>query len=188
VLRPRGLGPALLAGLLWAAPSGAARFDGVEFAERFEAGATPLELHSVGLLRYRLLFKGYVAALYLEEGTSPARALEDVAKRLEIEYFWPIAGADFGRAAEDILRRQLGSVGLAPLRDRLGRLHAVYRDVRPGDRYALTYTPGGGTTLSLNGRRLATVSGADFAAAYFGLWLAEDPVDEALREQLLGGR
>ena len=160
----------------------------MEFAERSTVGASPLELRGVGLLRYRLLFKAYVAALYLEEETPAARALEDVPKRLEIEYFWPIAGADFGRAAEEMLRRQLGDAGLEPLRERLEGLHAAYRDVRPGDRYALSYAPGAGTTLSLNGEPLATVPGADFAAAYFGLWLADEPLDEALREELLQDR
>jgi hypothetical protein len=73
------------------------------------------------------------------------------------------------------------------LRDRLAHLHAHYEDVEPGDRYALTYLPGVGTELSKNGRRLAVVSGSDFAAAYFSMWLGDDPIDAGLRDALRNG-
>jgi hypothetical protein len=46
--------------------------------------------------------------------------------------------------------------------------------------------PGAGTELALNGNRLGVVEGADFAAAYFRIWLGDSPVDTRLRDQLLG--
>ena len=61
------------------------------------------------------------------------------------------------------------------------------RDVQKGDRYALTYVPGAGTTLALNGRPLGTIEGADFAAALFTIWLGtKDPMDASFRLALLG--
>jgi hypothetical protein len=62
----------------------------------------------------------------------------------------------------------------------------LYRDVKPGDRYALTYVPGVGTELALNGTRLGTVAGADFAAAVFAIWLGPKAIDDSLKTQLLG--
>jgi hypothetical protein len=136
-------------------------------------------------LRYKVLFKGYVAGLYLGAGVAAEEALADVAKRLELSYFWSINGADFGKAADEILARNVDSDTLARLRPRLERINALYETVNPGDRYALTYVPGLGTELTLNGRSKGIIPGADFAAAYFRIWLGDRSIDTALRDQLL---
>jgi hypothetical protein len=57
--------------------------------------------------------------------------------------------------------------------------------VKPGDRSALTYVPGHGTELSINGRSKGWVEGADFAAAYFQIWLGREPLSDSFKEQLL---
>lgn len=189
MLRRLGTLPALLLGCGLLLPAGprAAEIEGVRFAESASAAGERLRLHGFGLLRYKVLFRAYVAALYLGEDTSPEEVLSDIPKRLEIEYFWPIAGEDFGRAADTLLEQRLAPQALAALRPRLDELHALYTDVEPGDRYSLTYAPGAGTELALNGRRLGSVPGGDFAAAYFSLWLGEEPLDTKLRDQLLRG-
>jgi len=38
----------------------------------------------------------------------------------------------------------------------------------------------------LNGHRKGMIPGADFADAYFRIWLGERPLDTALRDRLLG--
>ncbi len=186
---PRCLAAALVA-LAWtlATPSLAstARVQGVSFAERVEvAAAERLALCAAELLRYKRVFRGYVAALYLEDCDRRSEPLADVARRLELSYFWAIPGDRFGPVAEAVIEASLPPAELAPLRERLATLHAAYRDVEPGDRYALTYVPGRGTELSLNGSPLVTVPGADFARAYFGIWLGEQPVNRGLRDRLL---
>ena len=62
----------------------------------------------------------------------------------------------------------------------------MYVDVKPGDRYALTYVPGVGTELAFNGKPRGVIEGADFAAAYFAIWLGPQPLDNSLKEKLLG--
>lgn len=62
---------------------------------------------------------------------------------------------------------------------------AAYHDVQPEDRYSLSYHPECGTELSLNGTPLVTIEGADFAAAYFGIRLGREPIDEELKKSLL---
>jgi hypothetical protein len=171
--------------LLATVSSRGAEIGNVEFDEQIASGDRVLALHSVALLRYRVLFKGYVAALYLEDGTPPEDVLDDVPKRLELEYFWSISGEKFGPVAESALERSLGAQELERLRPRFEALHEKYQDVKPGDRYALTYHPGEGTELAKNGVRLALVPGEDFARAYFGIWLGESPVDRRLRDRLL---
>ncbi len=177
---------ALSLALLWPLPASPVEIEGVEYAEEIEAAGTSLRLQGVALLNYKVLFKAYTAALYLGEGVDPADVLGDTPKRLELAYFWSIDGEKFGPAGVEILSRNVDEATLTALRPRLDRIGALYEDVEPGDRYALTYIPGMGTELAKNGRRIGTIPGADFAAAYFAIWLGAEPLDAKLRDRLLG--
>lgn len=182
--------PLLLIALLLALPAAATVESGVEFDE-VAFLSTPsrepvsLELCSTGLLRYKRIFRGYAAALYREDCSASAADLAAAPLRLELSYFWSIGGERFGEAAEKLLRRNLDPAAFAAIEARMRRLHAAYRSVSPGDRYALTWKPGVGTELALNGRALVSIAGEDFARAYFDLWLGEEPMDEKLRNALL---
>jgi hypothetical protein len=74
---------------------------------------------------------------------------------------------------------------LARLRSSIDQLNELYTDVQPGDRYSLTYVPGVGTELALNGQPRGLIEGAEFSAALFAIWIGREPVDEPLRKQLL---
>jgi hypothetical protein len=111
---------------------------------------------------------------------------KDAPKRLEIQYFWAIAGEDFVKAGEQVIARNLRPADVERLRPRLDRLNALYADVKPGDRYALTYLPGRGLELALNGvPRGAPIEGEDLGAAVFTIWFGRDPFDEGLKRTLL---
>jgi len=165
----------------------AAEIEDVPFPDTVDSGEEALPLFGLGLLRYRVLFRGYVGGLYLPPGSRSTQTLDDIPKALELYYFWDIEGRFFGEAADELLARTHPPERIEALRSRLDRLHRLYRDVKPGDRYRLTYTPGRGTTLSYNGEPLGTIEGADFAADYFGIWLGRDPLSEAFRDQMLSG-
>lgn len=160
------------------------QIEDVAFPPALRAGDVDLRLHGGGKLKW-LVFDVYVAALYLPDGDAASNALADLPKRLEFHYLVSIDGEDFGPAGEKILARNFPEEQLAPLRERLERIRAAYRDVKPGDRYALTYRPGVGTELSYNGQPLATIEGDDFARAYFSIWLGSKPLDEGFRRSLL---
>ena len=180
------LGLALLAAAPLAPGAAAAtvRIGEVDFAPQVVDGETRLDLTGAGLFRWGWLLKVYAAAHYTAPGGTTPGA--DVARRLEFSYLVSIDRGGFGRAAEELLARNNTPGELAPLQARIDRLHAAYVDIAPGDRYTLTYLPGRGTELRHNGRPLALVEGADFARAYFSIWLGEDPIDEGLRDRLLG--
>lgn len=170
------------------ARAGALEIEGVAFPSEYRSGDVRLVLHNVALLRYRIFIKAYVAALYLGEGAKAEQALSDVPKRLEIDYFWAISAPDFIKATEHGIAANVARETLQRLRPRIDQINALYRDVKPGDRYALTYVPGRGTELALNGRPLGSVAGGDFAAALFAIWLGENAIDESLRDRLLAPR
>jgi hypothetical protein len=179
----------LLAALCLPAPDVyALTVDNVTFADSVTIGTKEVPLHNAALLRYLKLIKAYVAALYLPDGVTTENILSDVPKRLEINYLVSIKGPDFGKGAEPTLKLNHTPAELAKLRSRIDRINGMYRDVKPGDRYALTYLPGRGTELALNGKPLAVIEGADFAAAYFGIWLGRNSIDDKLKRDLLKGR
>jgi Chalcone isomerase-like len=171
-----------------AGPARGLEIEGVRFPAEIRAHGVSLTLNNAALLRYRIFIKAYVAALYLGEEMQPADVLSDVPKRLEIEYFWAISAPDFGVATNRGIAANVDAATLAGLRPRIDRMNALYRDVKPGDRYALTYLPGLGTELSLNGKPLGTIEGSDFASALFSIWLGKNALDGSLRDRLLARR
>jgi len=179
----------LAAACLSAQATSAAEIEGVEFAEQLRLGDQELRLHGTGLLRYKVVFRGYVAALYLGDSlvgdATVSSVLTDEPRRLEIEYFWAIPAKEFAKATIAGISQSTDASTFETLRDRIEQLNVLYEDVEAGDRYAITYLPGVGTELARNGRSLGTIEGADFAKALFGIWLGDQPLDESLRSQLL---
>lgn len=168
--------------------AGAAEIEDIVFPGKVSSGKSDLPLYGLGLLRYKVLFRGYVGGLYLPAGARADQTLDDIPKALELYYFWDIEGQFFGDAAEEILVGTHPPEYIAVLRGRLDKLNALYRDVKVGDRYRLTYQPDRGLTLSYNGKDLGTIPGADFAEAYFGIWLGDTPLNESFRDQMFKGR
>lgn len=189
MMTTRALLVALSLGLLiCAGTADAMKIEGVEFAPRVRVGSETLHLYNAALLRYRVFIKAYVGALYLSPEVTPERVLGDVAKRLEIEYFWRISAADFATATIKGISNNADAQTVATLQPRIDRINRLYRDVEPGDRYSLTYVPGVGTELALNGEPLGSIAGSDFAAAIFAIWLGPTPIDESFRNDLLARR
>ena len=124
----------------------AAVVEGIKFGDRYTVEEKSLRLTGVGLLRY-WGFKAYTGALYLEEGVSVDDVLSDSAKRIELEYFRAIKGEDFGPATDKSIAANVDPQTFDRLRSRIAYHNSLYEDVRPGDRYSLTYIPGKGTDI-----------------------------------------
>ena len=163
----------------------AGEIEGINFDDRYTVADTSLRLRGTGLLRVMVFAKIYVAALYLPEDYPSKQALSDVPKRLEVEYLRSIAGKDFGLATNKKISENVDPQTFKRLQPRLDYHNSLYQDVQAGDRYALTYIPGKGTELTLNGEPKGTIEGADFAAALFSIWLGPQPISESLKKDLL---
>lgn len=144
-----------------------------------------MRLTGAGLLRY-WSFKAYTGALYLEEGASIDDVLSDTAKRIELEYFRSIKGKDLGPATDKSIAKNVDSKTFKRLQTQIDYHNSLYEDVQPGDRYSLTYIPGRGTELALNGEPKGVIEGADFAAAVFSIWLGPKPINNSFKKQILG--
>ncbi len=166
----------------------AAEIKDVIFADTVIVDQAELNLRGVAVLKWAMLFDVYAGAFYLPERYPGRSWTDDIPKRLELAYFREIKAQDFADSSDHLLRRYLSPKELQALEDRLNALYQLFRDVAPGDRYSLTYSPGIGTELRLNNRPLGVITGTDFAVAYFGIWLGEDPINQGFRDKLLGER
>lgn len=159
---------------------------GVYFKDSVAVDGTTLQIRGAGLFRFMRVIKAYVGALYMLEGIPSENVLTDTPKRLEIEYFHAIKAEDFGSASNKILAQNVGAEEFERLKSRLEQQNALYKDVQPGDRYSISYVPGKGTELALNGKSLGVIQGADFASALYAMWLGKKPMNKSFKRQLLG--
>lgn len=175
----------LLLVVLTFVPVNAAEVEGIYYEDSYVAGNINLRLTGAGLLRY-WGFKAYTGAFYLEDGVSIGDVLADRAKRIELEYFRSIEGKDFGPATDKSIAKNVDADTFNRLRPKIEFHNSLYVDVKPGDRYSLTYLPGKGTELALNGEPRGLIEGAEFAAAIFSIWIGSEPISNSFKDQILG--
>jgi hypothetical protein len=167
--------------------SSAAQHDPMPFRDDLQGSNLRLKLIGTGVYYYSVFIKVAAAAFYLEDSARNADVLANVAKRLEMQYFRGVQAKDLISGSAALLARNLQAETLTTLQPQIDQMHNLYQNVVAGDRSALTYVPGVGTSLELNGTKLGTVGGADFASAYFSIWFGQRPIDPGLKRKLLGG-
>ena len=103
---------------------------------------------------------------------------------LELRYARTLAGADIASRSLDEMAR-IGS--FSPQQGRAWRVALVQAlpDVVAGDRMTGIHQPLGPSRFFHNGRATQAIAGADFARLFFGIWLAPQSSEPALRAQLL---
>ena len=158
---------------------------GVRFSDTLIVDHAELKLNGVAVLKWVMLFDVYAGALYRPGGVPGQAWSNDVAKRLELSYFREIEAKGFAEASDKLLQDNLLPTEYQALEKRLQTFYGFFRDVNPGDRYSINYIPEKGTELRLNEQPLGRVPGADFAAAYFGIWLGDEPISKGFRNRLL---
>ena len=179
--------------LLLSTPACGTEIEGIELPQRVQLGpGPPLVLNGAGV-RVRLIFKVYVAALYLPEKTQDGEAIlrSDRPKRFVMYLLRDLSAEQLNAAINDALRETLTPEERQPLDARMTRFSAVFdamREVREGTRIALDYLPRSGTVVSINGDEKDRIPGADFNQALMRVWIGERPRDPELRNALLGIR
>ncbi len=164
--------------------STAIQIHGVYFQDSVTTGDMVLKFRGAGLLKW-LFFKVYTAALYMPPDVSGENVLDDVPKKMEFHYLSNMSADQFKESGEPILLKNASADELARIRPEIDAINSMYRDVTKGDRYTLTYIPGKGTELALNGEVLGRIGGYEFAAIYYRIWLGENPVDDDFKSMLL---
>jgi hypothetical protein len=155
------------------------------FPKEVTVSQAKLPLIGTKLFRY-YLWTAYSIALYAREpDASSERILEDVPKRLVLTYHMDFSAEDIISAGDKLLKSN-PDIDLSKISSELEAINKLYVDIEDGDSYTLEYYPGQGTRLLLNDKELGTVAGADFAKAYFGIWLSAYSISMDMRDSLLG--
>jgi hypothetical protein len=136
----------------------AAQIRGVYFQDFVTVGGEVLKIRGAGLLKL-FFFKIYIPTLYLPSDITSRDVLDDVPKKIEYYFLSDMKAEQFTESGEHILQKNASDDELARIRKRIDAINILYRDVGEGERYLLTYTPGKGTELALNGKVLGRIEG-----------------------------
>ena len=161
------------------------RLQEANFAPSLALNQNNLERKNQSVLTY-LWADVYAAAFYAPAQASASQAAtKPLTQRLELFYFRNIDSEDVIEAAWVTLERQHDDATLKRLRPDIDALHATFRDIRPGDRYALNLNADSGLILEINGTVAYTSQDLELAKAYLGIWLSPKGLSDKLRTSLL---
>ena len=162
----------------------AATNKGVYYEDKITVNDTQLDLHGIGLLKWKYLINVYLVGLYKPFDVPVEMVLQEVPKRLEYYFFVDMKASDFQDTGFQLMAQNVGEEKAASLLPQLEIFNSFYRDVKAGQRYVFTYVPGQGIEMAIDGEVLGKVAGDEFAAAYMSIWLGPKPVSRGLQEGL----
>lgn len=181
----------IVAALTISASAGAAEVAGVKLDEVAHVGNQELKLNGAGI-RYKAIFKVYVAGLYLPEKKA---TVSDVlaspgARRVTIAMLRDISNEELGRGFMSGIQQNSDRNEKAKLimqLQKFGEIFASIPELKKGDVLTTDWIPGSGTVIHLNGKKVSDVlPDLGFYNAILRIWLGEKPVDIRLKPALLG--
>lgn len=172
--------------LLLAATSMGGEVAGVKMSDSLTLEGKALRLNGMGL-RKKVIFKVYVAGLYLETPSKDAAAVisSEQIKSIQLHLLRNLSGSELSDAISEAFWKN-AKQSRSKLEQRLQKLNGMFPSVVSGDAIVLTYVPGKGTVVTAKGQVKGIVEGKDFADALFSVWLGQDPVQSDLKRSLLG--
>ncbi len=185
----------LLAAALPAMPAIAAtEVAGVKFDDTAKVGAGETALNGAGI-RKVLFIQGYAMALYLPaKATNAADALGGKgAKRVHIVLLRDSTGDTFADALPSGIRKNHNEQETAALNARIEALKATLLGIASVPKGAVVHfdwlpdVGGGVTRFTINGdKKGEDIPGEDFYRAVLKIWLGDKPIQDELKEKLLG--
>lgn len=177
----------VIAMLMMATPAFAAEKAGVKMADTATIGDKAVVLNGLGV-REATVFNVdvYVAGLYLETRSSDGEAIaaSEQAKRLDLRFVRDVDRGDITEAWVEGFKKNGADIN--KLKDRIGRLNSWMSGIDEGQSLSFTYQPGKGLAVSVKGQEKGVIEGADFATAFFRIWLGPKPPNSGLKRGLLG--
>jgi hypothetical protein len=174
----------LVFGLFLSTNSHAAEILGVHFQDNYKEEGIHLSLQGIGV-KTSFFIKVFVAGFYKDDRIA-TNILGQYVKKIEVEYFVNISAEKMNDFTIKSMRRNISSSEFEQITEQIALMNQYFVDLKPGDRYALTFIPNVGTRFIYNGQLLGTIKGATFAKALFSTWLGEKPFDRKLKNKILG--
>lgn len=177
--------------LLIAGSATAAEISGVRLDDTVRVGNQDLKLNGAGI-RYKAIFKVYVAGLYLPEKKTTVQEVLALpgARRVTIVPMRDISNEDFGRSFMSGIQKNSDRAEKAKMimqLQKFGEIFASVPELKKGDVLTTDWIPGSGTVIHLNGKRVSDVlPDLAFYNAILKIWLGDNPADSRLKPLLLG--
>ncbi len=187
----RSLAAALL---LAALPASALDVAGVAVPETLTLDGKTLVLNGAGV-REKSIFavKVYVGALYVTQRSTDAAAIvaADAPKAIQLTLMRDVDKDSMLKSfREGIEANSPGQA--AALAPQLAKVEAAFPpEFKKRQVMLVSYVPGKGATIAVQGGNTLTIEGKDFADALFRIWLGPKPTDgglEDLQAALLSGK
>ena len=166
----------------------AAEVGGVKLDDKVSMGTQELVLNGAGV-RTRVVFKVYVASLYLpQKAADLAGVLSKSPRRIQLNILRALSGDQLVDAlneglAENNTAAELGAV--KPQVEALATIMKSLKEVKEKDVITLDFVDGA-TRIGLNGEAKGSISGDAFNQALTKVWLGDKPVQADLKKSLLG--
>jgi len=179
-------GAALLA---LALPTLAAEVGGVKLPDATSVGGKDLVLNGAGV-RTRMMFKVYVAALYLPAKAAdlPA-ALAQTPRRVQLTLLRNVGADDLVGALVEGMNANNSAQDMAAVKPQTDQLVTIMKSIgeaKTGDVVALDFVEGQ-TRIGHNGKAIGSIDGKPFNDALMKIWLGDKPVQPDLKKAMLGG-
>lgn len=179
------------AALSIAVSAGAAEVAGVKLDEVTRVANQDLKLNGAGI-RYKAIFKVYVAGLYLpEKKATVADVLASPgARRVTIVMLRDISNEELGRGFMSGIQQNTDRAEKAKLimqLQKFGEIFASIPELKKGDVLTTDWIPGAGTVIHVNGKKVSdSLPDIAFYNAILRIWLGDKPVDTKLKPAMLG--
>jgi hypothetical protein len=162
---------------------------GVKVDETTQVGGNTLVLNGAGV-RTKLMFKVYVAGLYLtQKHTNADAVISDTGnKRVSMHFLRELSAEKLLHAMDEGFTANNSAAEMAAIEPQMKlfrQLMTTVKEVKEGDVILLDYTQAN-TQVSLSGKALGNIEGEAFNHALLRVWLGGNPIDEALKKAMLG--
>ncbi|HZR37049.1 MAG TPA: chalcone isomerase family protein [Nevskia sp.] len=173
------------------AASMARTVEDVELKDSVQIGGASLSLNGAGLRSKFGLFGVYVAGLYLPQKSSDADSIVKAhePRRLVLKMRRSVGTDKMTEAFHEGVANNLNAQQLAALKpklDLLDRSLSGVSELKEGDEIDLDFGADGSTRVTYNGQQKDAIPGADLSEALLKIWLGRKPVQDDLKQELLG--
>ena len=162
---------------------------GVKVDETAQVGGNALVLNGAGV-RTKMVFKVYVAALYLTQKQTDANAVisDTGSKRVSMHFLRELSSEKLLHGMNEGFEDNNSKVEMTAIEPQMKQFRDMMtsaKEVKKGDLIVLDFTSAG-TQVNINGKTLGIVEGEAFKKALLSVWLGAKPVDAALKKAMLG--
>jgi len=171
-----------------ATPATTATLAGVTLPDKADVGGQSLVLNGLGL-RTKLFIKVYVGGLYLPQKERSAEKVlaADAPRRMVFHFLYGVNKNQMCDAWKEGLEDNTPKA-TPEVKQAFTTLCSWMEEIPKGQTMALTYTPGEGTKVEVNGKVKGTLPGKPTADAILATWIGPKPgPGPDFKKAVLGG-